>query len=61
MFSISARLDATLDPNALLASYGLERGGRVQRFIDLYAPPTRFAGRRQRRIFNNYSIGNAAP
>jgi len=34
MFSISARLEANLDPNDLLAAYGLEKGGRVQRFID---------------------------
>jgi hypothetical protein len=34
MFSISARLDAHLDPNDLLHEYGLEKGGRVQRFID---------------------------
>ena len=34
MFSISARLEANLDPNDLLHDYGLERGGRVQRFID---------------------------
>jgi len=34
MFSISARLDAHLDPNDLLNEYGLEKGGRVQRFID---------------------------
>ena len=34
MFNISARLDATLDPNDLLNAYGLENGGRVQRFID---------------------------
>jgi hypothetical protein len=34
MFSISARLEANLDANDLLIQYGLERGGRVQRFID---------------------------
>lgn len=34
MFSMSARLDANIDPNDLLVAYGLERGGRVQRFID---------------------------
>ena len=34
MFSISAKLEANLDPNDLLHDYGLERGGRVQRFID---------------------------
>ena len=34
MFSISARLEANLDPNDLLMAYGLEKGGRVQRFID---------------------------
>ena len=34
MFSISARLEANLDPNDLLNEYGLEKGGRVQRFID---------------------------
>ena len=34
MFSISARLEARLDPNDLLNEYGLEKGGRVQRFID---------------------------
>ena len=33
MFSISARLEANMDPNDLLAAYGLEKGGRVQRFI----------------------------
>ncbi len=49
MFSISARLEANLELNDLLAAYGLEKGGRVQRFIDLYAPPPREAGRRQRR------------
>ena len=34
MFSISARLDAQLSPDDILAAYGLERGGRVQRTID---------------------------
>ena len=34
MFSISARLDAHLSPNDILVAYGLEKGGRVQRFID---------------------------
>ena len=34
MFSISARLDAVLDAQDLLVQYGLEIGGRVQRFID---------------------------
>lgn len=34
MFSISARLDAELSPDDILAAYGLEKGGRVQRFID---------------------------
>ena len=34
MFSITARLEANLDPNDLLVEYGLEKGGRVQRFID---------------------------
>ena len=34
MFSISAKLEANLGPNDLLAAYGLEKGGRVQRFID---------------------------
>lgn len=34
MFSISARLNAQLSPDDILAAYGLERGGRVQRFID---------------------------
>lgn len=34
MFSISAKLNVNLDPNDLLAAYGLEKGGRVQRFID---------------------------
>ena len=34
MFFISARLDAHLDPNDLLVACGLQRGGRVQRFID---------------------------
>lgn len=34
MFSISARLDANLEPEDILAAYGLEKGGRVQRFID---------------------------
>lgn len=34
MFSISAKLEAHLDPNDLLMACGLEKGGRVQRFID---------------------------
>ena len=34
MFSISARLNAQLSPDDILAAYGLERGGRVQRTID---------------------------
>lgn len=34
MFSISARLEANLEPNDLLMAYGLEKGGRVQQFID---------------------------
>lgn len=34
MFSISAKLNVNLEPNDLLAAYGLEKGGRVQRFID---------------------------
>ena len=34
MFSISARLEANIEPTDLLARYGLEKGGRVQRFID---------------------------
>lgn len=34
MFSISAKLNVNLDPEDILAAYGLERGGRVQRFID---------------------------
>lgn len=34
MFSISARLEAQLSPDDILAAYGLERGGRVQRTID---------------------------
>ena len=34
MFSISARLEAKLEPNDLLHDYGLEKGGRVQRAID---------------------------
>lgn len=34
MFSINAKLNVNLDPNDLLAAYGLEKGGRVQRFID---------------------------
>ena len=33
MFSISARLEANLELNDLLAAYGQEKGGRVQRFI----------------------------
>lgn len=34
MFSISAKLNVNLEQNDLLAAYGLEKGGRVQRFID---------------------------
>lgn len=34
MFSISARLDARLDPEDILCAYGLEPHGRVQRTID---------------------------
>ena len=34
MFSISARLEANLEPDDLLHDYGLEKGGRVQRTID---------------------------
>ena len=34
MFSISARLEAKLEPNDLLHDYGLEKGGRVQQAID---------------------------
>ena len=34
MFSISARLDAKLAPDDILAAFGLEKGGRVQRTID---------------------------
>ena len=35
MFSINARLiDVNLDPNDLLAKFGLDQGGRVQRAID---------------------------
>lgn len=34
MFHFDARLDVQLDPNDILREYGLERGGRVQRFID---------------------------
>jgi hypothetical protein len=34
MFSISARLDAALTPDDILAAFGLEKGGRVQRAID---------------------------
>ena len=34
MFSISARLETKLSPDDILAAYGLETGGRVQRFID---------------------------
>ena len=34
MFSIIARLDAQLSPDDILAAYGLETGGRVQRAID---------------------------
>lgn len=34
MFTISAELSVRLDPNDLLREYGLEKGGRVQRFID---------------------------
>lgn len=34
MFSINAKLNVNLEPNDLLVAYGLEKGGRVQRFID---------------------------
>ena len=34
MFTISAELSVNLEPNDLLREYGLEKGGRVQRFID---------------------------
>lgn len=34
MFSISARLDANLSPDDILAVFGLEDHGRVQQFID---------------------------
>lgn len=34
MFSISARLDVHLSPDDILVAFGLEKGGRVQRFID---------------------------
>ena len=34
MFSISARLEAKLEPDDLLHAYGLEKGGRVQSTID---------------------------
>lgn len=34
MISITARLDLNIEPSDLLAQYGLERGGRVQKVID---------------------------
>ncbi len=34
MFSINARLDARIDPDDILAAFGLEKGGRVQQTID---------------------------
>ena len=34
MISITARLDLNIEPGDLLAQYGLERGGRVQKVID---------------------------
>lgn len=34
MISITARLDLNIEPGDLLAQYGLERGGRVQKIID---------------------------
>ena len=34
MFSISAKLEAKLEPDDQLHAYGLEKGGRVQRAID---------------------------
>lgn len=34
MINITARLDLNIEPGDLLAQYGLERGGRVQKVID---------------------------
>lgn len=34
MFSITARLDVQISADDILAAYGLEKGGRVQRFLD---------------------------
>lgn len=34
MMSITARLDVALDPDDILAQFGLERGGEVQKVID---------------------------
>ena len=34
MFRITAKLDVKLDPNELLRTFGLEKGGRVQQIID---------------------------
>lgn len=34
MINITARLDLNIEPGDLLARYGLERGGRVQKTID---------------------------
>ena len=34
MFHFDARLDVQLAPDDILRKYGLERGGRVQQFID---------------------------
>lgn len=34
MINITARLDLNIEPSDLLAQYGLERGGRVQKTID---------------------------